>query len=247
MEELNSGLTVADLEEIRDLLDAGMQDEAEKQFAEVALRIKRDGMYSAVGELTRDLHDSIVKFTEDERIRVIANVEMPDASERLKNIISMTSDAANATLDAVDQCVPKVQELIASLDKLIPEWRQLMSGKIDRGTFVVLCHSIDDLIEETRHSADEIASELNSIMMAQGYQDLTGQMLQKVIRLVSEVEDKLVQFLLSFGGERMLQVEHKAQDGLAPQGPLTTTREKAAGEVASSQDDVDDLLASLGF
>lgn len=247
MDEQKSALTVSELDEIRDLIEAGMQDDAEKKFCDLASKIKRDDMYSAVGELTRDLHDSIVKFTEDERIRVIANVEMPDASERLKNIISMTSDAANTTLDAVDQCVPKVQELIASLDKLIPEWRQLMSGKIDRGTFVALCHSIDDLIEETRHSADEIATELNSIMMAQGYQDLTGQMLQKVIKLVAEVEDKLVQFLLSFGGERMLQVEQQAQDGLAPSGPITTTREKAAGEVASSQDDVDDLLASLGF
>lgn len=244
MEEQKCHITVDDLDGIRDLVEAGMQDEADQQFAELAARFKRDSMYSAVGELTRDLHDSIVKFTEDDRIRVIANVEMPDASERLKNIIEMTSDAANKTLDAVDACVPKIQDMISKIDKLTPEWKELMSGKIDRFTFVSLCHSIDELIDDATLSARKIEGELNSIMMAQGYQDLTGQMLQKVIRLVTEVEDKLVDFLVSFGADRT-SVTVQPEDTLAPAGPATTAREKAS--VAESQDEVDDLLASLGF
>ncbi|HAH71400.1 MAG TPA: protein phosphatase, partial [Succinivibrionaceae bacterium] len=104
----------------------------------------------------------------------------------------------------------------------------------------------DTLINKTQKSSEDVSSQLNSIMMAQGYQDLTGQMLQKVIGLVSEVEDKLVSFLVTFGSKDKNNQGRSDQDALAPQGPAVTSLDKEAG-VASSQDDVDDLLASLGF
>ena len=90
--------------------------------------------------------------------------------------------------------------------------------------------------------------DLGSIMMAQSYQDLTGQMLQKVISLVGEVEDKLVSFLVTFCDKGKAGTEGRAAaaDNLTPQGPAVTSKDLKAG-VASSQDEVDDLLASLGF
>ncbi|MCI6796293.1 MAG: protein phosphatase CheZ [Succinatimonas sp.] len=239
-------LSVQEIDEIRDLLEAGMQEEAEAQFLEVAGRLKKDDLYNAVGSLTRDLHESLLKFTEDDRLKTITNVEMPDASERLKTIINMTGEAANTTLDAVDACIPKIRDLVAVLEDLLPAWKELMKGQIDRNTFVALCHKVDTLINKTQKGSDDVSSQLNSIMMAQGYQDLTGQMLQKVIGLVSEVEDKLVSFLVTFGSKDKNNQSRSDQDALAPQGPAVTSLDKEAG-VAASQDDVDDLLASLGF
>jgi chemotaxis protein CheZ len=240
-------LTVDDVDDIRDLLEAGMVDAAEEKFWEVAHAIKRDNIYDAVGALTRDLHDAIVAFTEDERIQVIAKVEMPDASERLKNIISMTDDAANTTLDAVDKCEPLIRNLTATIDSLLPTWQELMNGQIDRYTFVNLCHKVDNLINKTQQGGKALSDQLTKIMMAQGYQDLTGQMLQKVIKLVSEVEDKLVNFLVSFGKDKDAKgIKAAMAGGTEPQGPATESQKKG-DEVASSQDDVDDLLASLGF
>ncbi|MDD6317677.1 MAG: protein phosphatase CheZ [Succinatimonas hippei] len=240
-------LTVDDVDDIRDLLEAGMLDAAEEKFWEVAQELRHDAIYDAVGNLTRDIHDAIMEFTEDQRIQVIAKVEMPIASERLKNIISMTGDAANATLDAVDKCEPLIRNLTATIDSLLPTWQELMNGQIDRYTFVNLCHKVDNLIIKTQKGANDLSDQLTKIMMAQGYQDLTGQMLQKVIKLVSEVEDKLVNFLVTFGKGKDTESLTAAQTtGTAPQGPATETQKKTE-DIASSQDDVDDLLASLGF
>lgn len=242
-------LSIKEIDEVRDYLEAGMIDEAEDEILSIANRLQKKGdLYNAVGELTRDLHESLTRFVNDDRLQTIADVEMPDASERLKNIISMTGDAANATLDAVDASIPKIEELTHLLDELSPAWEQLMHGHIDRSAFVNLCHKVDELISKTRHSSEDVSQQLTSIMMAQGYQDLTGQMLHKVIGLVSEVEDKLVSFLLTFGKNTTPKGDDAdaLKEALSPQGPAVTAKDKEAG-VASSQDDVDDLLASLGF
>jgi chemotaxis protein CheZ len=88
--------------------------------------------------------------------------------------------------------------------------------------------------------------------MAQGYQDITGQVIRRVIELVEEVEDSLVSMLTAFGdaGELTLvednpQTSKKKTDTVKAEGPIidADTRD----DVVSGQDDVDDLLSSLGF
>ncbi len=236
-------LTLSDIQEVEEMLECGMQDEAETKVIMLAAKLQQGSVFDQIGALTRDLHDSITSFTNDERLRVIANEEMPDASQRLKYIISMTDQAANRTLDAVESCEPIVNSLLATIDNLMPAWDQLMHGQIDRFEFVNLCHKIDNLIRKTRDIAEKVSDQLNKIMMAQDYQDLTGQMIQKVIKLVAEVEEKLVKFLVACGKD----VPHKkASTGTEPQGPALE-KDKQANLVASSQDEVDDLLANLGF
>lgn len=244
-------LTVADLEEIRNLLDCGMQEEAESLIISLAKgfsKFRGDEVFEQVGALTRDLHDAVKSFAEDDRLRVIANIDIPKASERLTSIISMTDSAASRTLDAVDSCEPLVKSLNNSVEKLLPAWNALMRGRIDRDNFVSLCRNVDELIHDTKDHAEKVYEQLNEILMAQDYQDLTGQMIQKVITLVSEVEDKLLKFLMHFSEDekKTLLESHESVNGLAPQGPVTGSS-KQSDNVAANQDDVDDLLASLGF
>ena len=92
-----------------------------------------------------------------------------------------------------------------------------------------------------------MCEELNTILLAQDYQDLTGQMIQKVITLVAEVEEKLLTFLKNFTDEEKSITKDDAQQGLTPQGPALESVKEQTENVASSQDEVDDLLASLGF
>ncbi len=237
-----------ELDEIRDLLDAGMYDEAELMFLEIAKRLREDDLYRAVGTLTRDLHESLTKFVEDEHLQKITSEELPDASERLQSIIAMTADAANKTLDAVDSSLLRLSSIQELIEKIDPLWNALMRNRIERSSFVELCHSVDDFIYQSKTTGKQLQEDLGCIMMAQGYQDLTGQMLQKVISLVGEVEDKLVSFLVTFCEKSKARAQGKtsAVDNLAPQGPSVTTKDLEA-KVASSQDEVDDLLASLGF
>lgn len=127
-----------------------------------------------------------------------------------------------------------------------------MHGHIDRFEFVKLCHRVDDLLYKTKEDATTLSNQLNEILIAQDYQDLTGQMIQRVITLVSEVEDRLVTFLVTFSNPETAEKfkEHNSQrtleESIAPQGPALDSH-KQSGEVAASQDEVDDLLASLGF
>jgi len=90
--------------------------------------------------------------------------------------------------------------------------------------------------------------------MAQEFQDLTGQILRRVITLVQEVEDNLVELIRLSGGEKA-EVEPGAsasketkntEDILKGVGPQVPGVGDDGGAV-SGQDEVDDLLSSLGF
>ena len=236
VEETKKILTVDDLDEIKCLVEAGMQEEAVAKLCSLSnscCQTKCGQVFEQVGTLTRDLHNAIKAFAEDERIQVIAKVDMPRASERLASIIEMTNKAASRTLDAVDACDPLVKQLQNGVDKLLPAWNALMHGRIDRDNFV--------------NNAKNLCEELNTILLAQDYQDLTGQMIQKVITLVAEVEEKLLTFLKNFTDEEKSITKDDAQQGLTPQGPALESVKEQTENVASSQDEVDDLLASLGF
>ena len=124
-------LSVDDLEDIKALVECGMQEDAQAKLLALARNFsssKEDEVFSQGGTLTRDLHDAIVSFAEDERLKTIANVDMPKASERLSSIIDMTNKAASRTLDAVDACEPMVRELMATIDGLLPAWSALTAN-----------------------------------------------------------------------------------------------------------------------
>ena len=159
----------------------------------------------------------------------------------------MTDKAANRTLDAVDKCTPIANALKASIDDLMPIWKHLMNGRIDRFEFVFLCHRIDDLLKKTADDASDLSKQLNEILMAQDFQDLTGQMIQRVVSLITEVEDKLVDFLRYFGQYTPEQDQDRIKEkAIEAQGPALDSQIEA-NTAAASQDEVDDLLASLGF
>lgn len=257
VQEKKALITLDDARELCMYLEAGMQEEADNKFITL-MHNYEPSLYNEVGTLTRDLHEAIRSFAEDPRLRDIADIEIPDASDRLRYIIKMTDKAANRTLDAVDACTPLVQKLTQSIDNLMPVWDRLMHGRIDRFEFVALCHQIDEMLNDTKGNVDVLSSQLNEILMAQDYQDLTGQMIQKVIALVTEVENELVKFLVSFSrieginpqlrsqSEQLLDEAKQVQKSIEAQGPATE-QQVQSGAVMTSQDDVDDLLASLGF
>ena len=119
-------ISLQDAQELVMLLEAGKQEEADNKFLDLAsqhldkLGKKEDDVYSIVGSLTRDLHDALRHFVDDPRLQKIADVEIPDASERLRSIIMMTDKAATRTLDAVDACSPLAFALNQSIDDLMP-------------------------------------------------------------------------------------------------------------------------------
>jgi len=206
-------------------------------------------LFSEVGKLTRQVHDSLSTFQIDERINGLTSTDMPDARSRLEFVILETEKAANSTMDAVEKIMPSAEKLNDRLSSIMPEWKKLMSRQIELGEFKHLCLALDKLLMDAREESTALNSALTDVLMAQGYQDLTGQVIRRVIELVKEVEDHLVDMLATFG--EPVQQKDKSQlivqngNKIKAEGPIIDAASR--DDVVNNQDDVDDLLSSLGF
>ncbi|MGY5611920.1 protein phosphatase CheZ [Vibrio brasiliensis] len=238
-------ISLEQAKQLVELLEDGQQQEADLLVKDIYENISNP-MLQEIGELTRDLHESIKHFSFDERMSEIANDEIPDARDRLQYVIDKTEVAANKTMDAVDRCLPIADNLHNGLLQVRPQWNELMHGRIELAEFKALCHRIDDLLGEVEGDSSELRGQLTEILMAQDFQDLTGQIIRRVITLVNEVEGRLVEILTVFGSSQLEQSAHnKNKASTDPEGPILNPQER--DDAVSSQDEVDDLLSSLGF
>jgi chemotaxis protein CheZ len=211
-------------------------------------------LFAEVGKLTRQLHDSLNNFQLDPRIIDMTNEDIPDAQTRLNYVINATEEAANKTMDLVDSCMPVAGKLHNGIVSLLPQWNKLMTRKLQLGEFNILVKEMDSFLKEGSVESAKLTGLLTEVLMAQGYQDLTGQIIRRVIELVKEVEDNLVYMLTMFGGVELkdgvkaVEKPNKSEDEadmVLAEGPILDADSRE--DVASNQDDVDDLLSSLGF
>ncbi|USD65992.1 protein phosphatase CheZ [Vibrio sp. SCSIO 43136] len=238
-------ISLEQAKELVELLEQGRQEEAD-QLVQMAARTVENPVIQEIGQLTRELHDSLEQFRNDQRLGQIATDEIPDARDRLEYVIEKTELAANKTMDAVERSLPMADNLHEHLMQVRPQWNRLMKGRIELAEFKELCHNIDGLMTQVEGDSSELRSQLTEILMAQDFQDLTGQIIRRVIQLVHEVEGRLVDILSAIGAEK--QEEQKEASGAKntePEGPIINPHERE--DTVASQDDVDDLLSSLGF
>jgi chemotaxis protein CheZ len=131
------------------------------------------------------------------------------------------------------------------------EWQRFRRREMEPAEFRELCRRLEQFLDQVAGNADRVSSNLSEILLAQDFQDLTGQVIQKVTTLVREVEENLVKLVVMASNvDRITGIVHDlgtegaqqpSTDGVGPQ--IDADRE----DVVSSQDDVDDLLSSLGF
>lgn len=235
-------ITLDQAKQLVALLEDGDQDNANALLAEITSEA-REPLYNEVGKLTRQLHDSITNFKLDPRVSDLANTEIPDARDRLNYVMEKTELAANKTMDAVERTLPIATDLQDNLQAVRPNWNSLMKGQIALEEFKMLCHKIDQLLTQVEGGSTELHAHLTEILMAQDFQDLTGQVIRRVIELVQEVESQLVEILRAFGMDQVSAEEPKPTS--EPEGPVI--HPELRDDVVHSQDDVDDLLSSLGF
>lgn len=227
-------------------LEAGDNQSANEILSVVASPESKE-LFAEVGKLTRQLHDSLTSFQLDPKIANLATDDIPDAKERLSYVMNMTEQAANKTMDAVDSSLPLADKINSALTELKPEWDKLMQRQIQLGEFKSLCYSINNFMESAEQDSAQLHLYMTEIMMAQDFQDLTGQVIKRVIELVKEVEDSLIHLLTVFGEPESNNTneEVKVVDNNDVEGPIIDAENRE--DAVSSQDEVDDLLSSLGF
>ena len=73
---------------------------------------------------------NVTEMKMDESFSSIVNVSLPDAKERLQYVMEMTADAANKTMDAVDECIPLAKKHHETVQNILPSWKRLKDCKI---------------------------------------------------------------------------------------------------------------------
>ncbi|ROU01772.1 protein phosphatase CheZ [Marinobacter sp. R17] len=238
-------------EELKQQVDAGDYAAAMRLINELN-DVRDQSLYREVGRLTRSLHEAIRNFNIDpqnpEQQEALSKIT--DASDRLAYVVDMTSQAANRTMDIVEEAMPKANSLREQAVALRADWHKLRRRQIGAGEFRELYNRIDNFFEQTASDAEALYGNLSEILLAQDFQDLTGQVIQKVTALVKEVEEHLLSLVVM--ASHVDEITGTVHDI----GETTTTIEKGEGpqmnakereDVVSGQDDVDDLLSSLGF
>jgi chemotaxis protein CheZ len=201
--------------------------------------VVNDEMLSRVGHMTRALHDSLRGLGFD-RLMERASYDIPDARDRLDYVARMTEQAAQRVLNATEAAGPLQENVQTSAVALSAEWQALMQGPFSETACRALAaRTITDL-GTTHDAAAQTRQHLMNIMMAQDFQDLTGQVIKKVTELATGLEQQLLQLLVDYAPA---EVRREVDTGLLNGPQINPT----GNDVVAGQAQVDDLLDSLGF
>lgn len=200
----------------------------------------QDAVFNRLGHLARQLHDSLHGLGMDKLLKDSAS-QIPDARERLDYIARMTEQAASRVLNATDIARPLQDALIVRSKELSEGWERMFAGRLSVEEFKALAIDTRGYFAEAPEKHKLTNEQLLEIMMAQDFQDLTGQVIKKVVELVQGLETQLLGLLLE-----AMPPQRKA---VAPEGLLNGPVVGTTGgkDIVSNQTQVDDLLESLGF
>jgi chemotaxis protein CheZ len=212
-----------DVADLLTALQSGDEVQAEQIFHHLT-QVGEKSIYQSLGQMTRNLHESLKEVDDIELMHQVKH-DLPDLNERINYVLASTEQAVDTTLTAAESISQALDQLDGLKDKLNPEHAT----------------QLDD-------SLTLISQQLNEIMQAQSFQDLTGQVLKRMLVVMGAFEHSLLD-LIQRAGQNLdalppRKLDQQAED-MKGVGPASTERDK--NKVAQTQDDVDDLLAGLGF
>lgn len=222
-----------------------MQD----QEGNTNIDVTTDRILARIGQLTRALRDSMRELGLDKNIERAAEV-MPDARDRLRYIASMTEQAAERVLGAVDVARPVQDRLLDDTAALNTRWAHWNAALIGPDDAQALFEDTRAFLLRVPESAAATNAQLLEIMMAQDFQDLTGQVIRKIMAIIDLIEQQLLGVLIeNIKEDRREAFAAQAAELVTPDPLLNGPQVKPDGknDVMQGQAQVDDLLASLGF
>lgn len=196
-------------------------------------------LINQLGQITRTLHDTLRELGLNTHIEQVAS-SIPDARDRLNYVATLTQQAAERVLNATEAAQPLVQNLEAESQQLDQQWDLMLAGKLTPHEFKALVMRNKAFLQALPDKTSTANGYLMDIMMAQDFQDLTGQVIKKIIGLTQSMEQQLLGLLLE---NAPAGIKSETDTGLE-NGPVINPDGR---NVVTSQDQVDDLLESLGF
>ncbi|MBW5800201.1 protein phosphatase CheZ [Halomonas elongata] len=214
-----------------------------------------DELVQRIGHLTRMLRDSMRELGLDKEIERAAEA-IPDARDRLSYVAVMTEQAAERALNAIDRAQPMQDRLSEQAQQLDARWAEWFAEPKELDEARELVQDTRSYLGEVPDLTQATGKELLEIMMAQDFQDLTGQVIKKMMEVIREIEHQLVQVLIDSvpQGEAREDMQRRADDRRESDTRrrqdelLNGPQVKPEGDdIVADQDQVDDLLDQLGF
>lgn len=193
-----------------------------------------------IGHMTRTLHDALRELGLNKKIEKAASF-IPDARDRLNYVATLTQQAAERVLNATEAAQPLVEKMEVEAHRLSGQWQMLLDKKLDAEQFKDLAMQTQAFLSEVPKQTKATHAYLMEIMMAQDFQDLTGQVIKKIIDVTENMEQQLLALLVE---NAPAKVKSELNSGLL-NGPVFNPNGRK--DVAGSQSRVDDLLENLGF
>lgn len=202
---------------------------------------QQEAVFNRIGHMARALHDTLGMLGYDKLLEKTVSA-LPDAKDRLAYVANLTEQAACRVLNATDIANPLVDEMENGAKALGKRWDQVFANKLGPAEFKQLAIETrlflnEQLPEKTRGTH----AQLTEIMMAQDFQDLTGQVIKKIVALAHELESGLMSVLL----EVLPETKRTEEVASLMNGPVINAEGRT--DVVVNQEQVDDLLDSLGF
>ncbi|PWW44447.1 protein phosphatase CheZ [Melaminivora alkalimesophila] len=194
-------------------------------------------IHHKIGQLTRQLHSALTELGYADQLRGTMG-ELPDAQSRLSYIARLTGEAAEKVLTRVEQA--KAQH-----DFIASETRRVVEALLADPVAAVAKGEIFNFLTDVERVTRELDTHLTEIMMAQDFHDLTGQVIARVVNLAATIEQQLVQLLIQTAPPGSAPAAEPGNASAPLQGPVVEPEGRS--DVVTSQSQVDDLLASLGF
>ncbi len=243
----NGSLSEQYKSQFKDLIkSADLESDAELETLMSEIATLHDSvLHQELGQMARKVHDSFHQFASENRFRELAHDDIPDAKERLQYIVTKTDEAAHNTMTIAEEAISLAEAMEQRCQKLCNDWvREDKSFPEGRDASLTDACLID-VFRSMQMEAKGINEKMMQIIVAQEFQDITGQMIKKVINIVQELEQnmlRLVKLTATTQATEKPRAKVSAETAVGPQ----MANSKLEG-VAHSQEDVDDVLASMGF
>ncbi len=193
-----------------------------------------------IGQMARSLHDTLRELGLNKEIEKAA-ASIPDTRDRLNYVATLTEKAAERVLNATEAAQPLVEKIGVEAHRLSGQWQMLFDKKLDVAQFKNLVMQTQSYLCEMPKHTKVTNGYLMEIMMAQDFQDLTGQVIKKITAVTQDIEQQLLALLLE---NAPASVKADLHTGLL-NGPVINASGRT--DIVTNQDQVDDLLESLGF
>ncbi len=197
-----------------------------------------DKLILRIAQLTRMLRDSMRELGLDQAVKEAAYA-IPDARDRLHYVARMTEQAANRVLNAAEALQPVQEDLQRRAEQLDERWQAWFDHPVELAEARELVDDTRAMLKEIPEKTKQTQDALLDIIMAQDFQDLTGQVIMKMLGVVTAIETELVQVLID-----SVPQERREEANSLLNGPAV---DQSKPDIVTSQDQVDDLLDSLGF